>query len=189
MNALLKQQNKVEGVDKMTSEQMDGTVGSILSFLKSKGVDMEVVKKAIPNADKILNQAETDHAQRSADNKPGGLMGALGGIVAGASPAVSNVTDDKDAEPKQTPITSMPGLLSSLQGAGVDPKQVNSVLPMVAKLLNDKAGVNVYKQLGIPEPAKEEETSAAGSGGFMSGLRGAASNFMKDLKTESTGKA
>lgn len=185
MNSLLKQQNKVEGADKMSSQQMDDTVGSILSFLKTKGVDMEAVKKAIPNADKLLNQAETDHAKRSADNKGSGLMGALGGIVAGASPAVSNTTSEA---PTQTPISSMPGLLTSLKGAGVDPKQVNSVVPLVANLLNEKAGINVYKQLGVPEPAPEQEESTGG-GGFMSGLRGAASNFVKDFKTETTGKA
>ena len=111
-------------------------------------------------------------------------MGKLGGLLAGATPnmVATNQTNATEAAAPAEPAApaaggGMPAVLASLQGAGVSPSQVQSTLPLVAGLLKDKAGVDVYKTLGVEAPS-------GGGGGWFGGLRGMA----KDFKNEALAK-
>jgi hypothetical protein len=93
MDQLLQDQNKVEGAEPMNASQMESTMGAVLSFLKSQGINVDAVQKSIPNADTLMAQAETTNAQ-SATTTAGKVMGKLGGLLAGASPTVlANTTE------------------------------------------------------------------------------------------------
>lgn len=111
-------------------------------------------------------------------------MGKIGGIIAGASPNVT-ATTTASATQEGAAVDSMPALVSTLQGANVSPKQLESALPLVAGLLKDKGGVDVYSTLGIEAPTA---AGGGGGGGFFGGLRGAASNLVKDFKNEALEK-
>lgn len=179
MDKLLKEQNKVEGVDKMDASQMDSTVGTVLSFLKSQGVNVDAVKGAIPNADELIKSSETDNAKSS-----GGIMGKLGGLLAGASPAVANNTTESAGDSTKA-VDSMPAMLNCLTSAGISPQQIESALPLVAGTLKSKCGVDAYSALGIETPSKDAAaSSSSGGGGILGGLRG----FLNDVKSETTGK-
>lgn len=179
MDKLLKEQNKVEGVDNMDASQMDSTVGAVLSFLKSQGINVDAVKGAIPNAEELMSKAETDNAKTSQ-----GIMGKLGGLLAGASPAVAgNTTASAEPSSSTKAVDSMPAMLKCLTSAGISPEQLESALPLVAGTLKSKCGVDAYSALGMEAPSSGAATSSSG-GGILGGLRG----FLSDIKSETTGK-
>jgi hypothetical protein len=194
MDQLLKDQNKVAGAEPMNASQMESTVGAVLSFLKSQGVNVDAVQKAIPNASTLMANAETSHAKSSSDattTMAGNVMGKVGSLLAGASPAVmgnTTTTATPEAAASGTkPVDSMPALLKVLSSAGVSPQQMTSALPLVASTLQSKCGVDAYATLGLERPtaAAAGGTKASGGvGGILGGLRG----FLTDVKSETTGK-
>jgi hypothetical protein len=183
MEQLLQDQNKVEGAEPMNASQMESTMGAVLSFLKSQGINVDAVQKSIPNADTLMAQAETTNAQ-SATTTAGKVMGKLGGLLAGASPTVmANNTSEATATGK--PVDSIPAMLKVLSTAGVSPDQMTTVLPLVASTLKSKCGVDAYATLGIEPPAAAAAGAGkASGGGILGGLRG----FLADIRSETTGK-
>jgi hypothetical protein len=193
MDQLLKDQNKVAGAEPMNASQMESTVGAVLSFLKSQGVNVDAVQKAIPNASTLMANAETSHAKSSSDanttTMAGGVMGKVGNLLAGASPAVmgnttTTTTPEAAAASGTKPVDSMPALLKVLSSAGVSPQQMTSALPLVASTLQSKCGVDAYATLGLERPASGAAGGTKSSGGILGGLRG----FLTDVKSETTGK-
>jgi hypothetical protein len=207
MDQLLKDQHKVAGTEPMNASQMESTVGAVLSFLKSQGVNVDSVNKTIPNASTLMANAETSHHAKSADHPNaakaavGGVIDKIGSVFHAASPAVKGNTTTTPttttavpapvAASGAKPVDSMPALLKNLSSAGVSPQQINTALPLVASTLQSKCGVDAYATLGLEHPAAGATAASSGgkhSGGGTGGVLGGLRGFLTDVKTEVTGK-
>jgi hypothetical protein len=167
MDQLLQQQHAQEGTDNLSLDQLKSALGGILSFIKSKlgdGFDFSKVTEALPEADQLVTNAETDHSRAGPTGGAADLMNSamsmFGGGGAAAAPAPA--ADATGATPA-APIDSMTQLLGYLTKAGINPNQIMQFLPVVSKFLNDNAGVDVSSALGTPAAATPAATATDGS--------------------------
>ncbi len=196
MDQLLQEQHAQEGTDNLSLDQLKKAIGGILSFLKSKlgdSFDFSKITSAIPEADTLVADAETEHSRAgpaTTTDLMNSAMGMFGGGGAAAAPAPAPAADGAPVTP--APVDNMGQLLGFLTKAGIDPKQIMQFLPMVSKFLNDNAGVDVSSALGVPAtgapaPAVEGGEAAAAAADdnakeMVEDLMGQASGFMNKFK-------
>lgn len=175
MDQLLQQQHQQDGTSNLSMEQLKSALGGVLSYLKSKGVDLSQVTAAVPDAEALVTQAEAEHAgsraapaaaDASADGGDGGggdgsrdllssAMGMLGKMQGGSSAGGGTAA----------PVDSMTQLVAFLATkSGVQPAQIMSFLPLVAGFLQQQTGVDITSALGTtPAAAEAAATPADGS--------------------------
>lgn len=204
MDQLLQDQHAQEGTDNLSLDQLKKALGGILSFLKSKlgdSFDFSKVTEAIPEADTLVADAETEHSRAgpaSASDLMNSAMSMFGGGGSDATPAPAPAADGAPVTP--APVDNMAQLLGFLTKAGIDPNQIMQFLPVVSKFLKDNAGIDVSSALGVPAsgapapaaaPAVEGGDAAAAPAPaaaddnakeMVEGLMGQASGFLNKFK-------
>lgn len=193
MDQLLQEQHAQEGTNNLSLDQLKDALGGILSFLKSKlgdSFDFSKVSEVIPEADELVNKAETEHSRAGPSGGAADLMNSAMSMFGGggAAPAPAPAADGA-APATPAPIDSMTQLLGYLTKAGIDPNQIMQFMPVVAKFLKENAGVDVSSALGAPAPAPAEGDAAAapapaadGTKDVMDNIMGQASSFMSSFK-------
>jgi hypothetical protein len=201
MDQLLQQQHAQEGTDNLSLDQLKKALGGILSFLKSKlgdSFDFSKITAAIPEANTLVADAETEHSRAgpaTATDLMNSAMSMFGGGSSDAAAAAPAPAAD-GAAVTPAPVDSMGQLLGYLTKAGIDPNQIMQFLPVVSKFLKDNAGIDVSSALGAPAsgapaPAVEGGNAAAAPAPaaaddntkeMVEGLMGQASGFLNKFK-------
>jgi Protein of unknown function VcgC/VcgE (DUF2780) len=195
MDKLLQEQNAQEGTSNLSLDQLKDALGGILSFLKSKlgdSFDFSKVSDVIPEADELVNKAETENSRAGPSGGAADLMNSAMSMFGGGGAAPAPAADGA-APAAPAPIDSMTQLLGYLTKAGIDPNQIMQFLPVVAKFLKDNAGVDVSSALPVgttpaPAPAEGGDAAAApapaadGTKDVMDNIMGQASSFMGSFK-------
>ena len=165
MDQLLQQQHAQEGTGNFSEQQLKDTLGGVLSYIKSKlgSADFSKIQAALPEAGNLASQAESENASRAGGDAGGGVnslmssaMGMLGGQKQEEGSGTAAPADGSNA----SPIDSMTELLGYLGKMGINPQQAMAFLPIVAKFMQENAGVDVSSALGT-----SSTTSAAGTTG------------------------
>jgi hypothetical protein len=204
MDQLLQEQHAQEGTDNLSLDQLKKALGGVLSFLKSKlgdSFDFSKISAAIPEADTLVADAETEHSRAgpvSTTDLMNSAMSMFGGGGSAAAPAPAPAADGAPVTP--APVDNMGQLLGYLTKAGIDPNQIMQFLPVVSKFLKDNAGIDVSSALGVPAsgapapaaaPAVEGGDTAAAPAPaaaddnakeMVEGLMGQASGFLNKFK-------
>jgi hypothetical protein len=196
MDQLLQQQHAQEGTDNLSLDQIKKAFGGILSFLKSKlgdSFDFSKVTSAIPEADALVADAETEHSRAgpaTTNDLMNSAMSMFGG--AAAAPAPAPAADGAAVTP--APVDNMGQLLGFLTKAGINPNQIMQFLPLATKFLKDNAGVDVSSALGTPAPAADGTPAVPAEGAapaaaaddgtkeVIDGLMGQATGFLNKFK-------
>lgn len=206
MDQLLQEQHAQDGTDNLSLDQLKKALGGVLSFLKSKlgdSFDFSKITAAIPEADTLVADAETEHSRAGPATATDLMNSAMsmfgGGAAADAAPAPAPAADGAPVTP--APVDNMGQLLGFLTKAGIDPNQIMHFLPVVSKFLKDNAGIDVSSALGVPAsgapapaaaPAVEGGDAAAAAPApaaaddnakeMVEGLMGQASGFLNKFK-------
>jgi len=174
MDQLLQQQHAQSGTGNFSEKELKDTLGGILSFIKSKlgSVDFQKIQSAIPQTEELVTEAETSNARAAgegggASNLLSSAMGMLGGQQGGGGSTSESdaATTGEAGSSASAPINSMTQLLGYMGKMGIDPKQAMAFLPVVAKFLQENAGVDVSSALGTAgttDAAAGDTTGAAG---------------------------
>ena len=198
MDQLLQEQHAQEGTDNLSLDQLKKAIGGILSFLKSKlgdSFDFSKITSAIPEADTLVADAETEHS-RAGPATATDLMNSAMSMFGGGNEAAAPAPAADGAPVTPAPVDNMAQLLGFLTKAGIDPNQIMQFLPVVSKFLKDNAGVDVSSALGVPAtgapaPAVEGGEAAAPAPAaaaddnakeMVENLMGQASGFMNKFK-------
>lgn len=162
MDQLLQDQHAQAGTGNFNEQELKDTLGGILSFIKSKigAANFEKIQSAIPQAGGLVTKAETNNARAAesgggASNLLSSAISMLGQHSGGGEGSAATSTGGTAA-----PIDSMTQLLGYLTKMGIDPKQAMAFLPVVAKFLKEKTGIDVSSALGT---AGASATSGAGN--------------------------
>lgn len=203
MDQLLQEQHAQEGTDNLSLDQLKKAVGGILSFLKSKlgdSFDFSKITEAIPDADTLVTDAETEHSRAgpaTTTDLMNSAMSMFGGGGGAAAPAPAPAADGAPVTP--APVDNMAQLLGFLTKAGIDPNQIMQFLPVVSKFLKDNAGIDVSSALGVPASGAPAPSAAVEGGDaaaaapapaaaddnakeMVEGLMGQASGFLNKFK-------
>lgn len=162
MDQLMQQQHAQEGTDNLSFDQIKKAFGGILSFLQSKfgdSFDFSKITSAIPEANTLVNDAETEHSRAGPANATdlmNSAMSMFGGNT--AAPAPAPAADGAAVTP--APVDSMSDLLGYLTKAGINPNQIMQFLPLVSTFLKENAGVDVSSMLGVPATTAPAATPA-----------------------------
>jgi hypothetical protein len=136
----------------LSQDEGKSSLGAVLSLLKSNipNEDFTKISQALPEAEQLAS--ETDADVKSRDNGTGGLLqSAMGMIGSGGGGGTSGGVKN----PAQ-----MLALLSSM---GIDSKQMMSFLPMVAKFVHEKAGVDISSYLNVPAASSDAMAESGSS--------------------------
>ena len=202
MDQLLQEQHAQAGTDNLSLDQLKKALGGILSFLKSKlgdSFDFSKITAAIPEADTLVADAETEHSRAGPANATdlmNSAMSMFGGGGSNATPAAAPAADGAPVTP--APVDNMGQLLGFLTKAGIDPNQIMQFLPVVSKFLKDNAGIDASSALGVPASGTPAPAAAVEGGDaaaapapaaaddstkeMVEGLMGQASGFLSKFK-------
>jgi hypothetical protein len=160
MDQLLQEQHAQTGTAKFSEKELKDTLGGILSFIKSKvGAEhFEKIQSVIPQAGELVTKAETNNSR--AVEGGGGASNLLSSAMNMLDSAGGGATSSGDAG-TAAPVDSMTRLLGYLGKMGIDPKQAMAFLPVVAKFLKEKAGVDVSSLLGTGGSSSTTGATAA----------------------------
>jgi hypothetical protein len=194
MDQLLQEQHSQEGSDNLSLDQIKKAFGGVLSFLKSKfgdSFDFSKITSAIPEADTLVADAETEHTRAgpaSATDLMNSAMSMFGGSSNTAA-APAPAADGTATTP--TPVDGMPQLLGYLTKMGIDPNQIMQFLPLVSKFLKDNAGIDVSSALGVPATSGAPAPAAAAvtEGDAAAPAPAAADDNTKDVVDNLMGQA
>ena len=148
MNALLKKAQDVG----ISEKDAKSTLGGILSFIKTKvsAEQFETICSKVDGAAELVQETESTRAQGAEDSGEGGG----GGFMGMASSLMTKMQQDGGS------VDSIPELMTFLQGAGVDQKELSKNLPQVAKILKQKTGMDISSVLGVSDAGGDDEAEA-----------------------------
>ena len=187
MDQLLQEQHAQAGTGNFSEKELKDTLGGILSYIKSKvgAANFEKIQSAIPQAGELVTKAETNNS-RAVEGGGGAsdLLSSAMGMLAPAGGATSSGEAGTAA-----PVDSMTQLLGYLGKMGIDPKQAMAFLPVVAKFLKEKAGVDVSSVLGTAGSSSTTDSTASPATGddatkaddMVGNLMNQASGFMSSF--------
>lgn len=173
MDQLLQQQHAQAGTGNFSEQELKDTLGGILSFIKSKlgSVDFQKIQSAIPQTEELVTEAETNNARAGGEGGGAGnllssamnMLGQQGG--GGSTSEGGAATSGEAGGGEASPIDSMTQLLGYLGKMGINPKQAMAFLPVVAKFLQENAGVDVSSALGTAGTADATSGGTDSAGG------------------------
>ena len=118
MDQLLQEQHAQEGTDNLSLDQLKKAVGGILSFLKSKlgdSFDFSKITGAIPDADTLVADAETEHSRAGPATTTDLMNSAMSMFGGGGDAAASAPAPAADGAPvTPAPVDNMAQLLGFL---------------------------------------------------------------------------